>query len=195
MSARGDHALRHGMVSCLHERRRRGRRSGSDAVTSCGLAALAAELLDALRDMHAGQRAFRGDEGLGAQSRAWRATGRPTFSATSKLLLLERPRSRHGRSSARSPSTSASGISRSISAAFWPMFCARAWQAMCTRRRRRERLQAGRQAFLPGDVDDVFADVEGRVGQASAPSRSSGRISGHSNFSISAQDGTSATTS
>ena len=62
------------------------------------------------------------------------------------------------------------------------------------RRRRRDRRQAGRQPFLAGDIDDVFADVEGRVRQRPT-SASSGRISGHSNFSISAQDGTRAMTS
>ncbi len=58
-----------------------------------------------------------------------------------------------------------------------------------------ERLQARRQAFLLGDVDDVFADVEGGLRQLLASRAISGRISGHSNFSIRAQDGTSATTS
>ena len=54
-----------------------------------------------------------------------------------------------------------------------------------------ERLHARRQPLLAGDIDDVFGDVEGRFASFSTAA-SLGTISGHSNFSISAQDGTSA---
>ena len=55
------------------------------------------------------------------------------------------------------------GNSRSISAAFGPMFCARAWQARCTATPPGERLQAGGEALLLGDVDQIFAGVECRA--------------------------------
>ncbi len=70
-----------------------------------------------------------------------------------------------------------------------PMFCARAWQARWTRDAALERLQAGRQPVLLGDVDDVLADVERRLRQPLRRSCPRAAISGHSNFSISAQDG------
>ena len=75
------------------------------------------------------------------------------------------------------------------------MFWARAWQAMMQRHAALDGLQPGRQALALGDVDDIFADVEGRLGELLDIVGSSGRISGHSNFSIRAQEGTSATTS
>ena len=45
------------------------------------------------------------------------------------------------------------------------MFCARAWQARCTRDAASSGLQAGAQALLLGDIDDIFVDVEGRLRQ------------------------------
>ena len=63
-------------------------------------------------------------------------------------------------------STSASGISRSISAAFWPMFCARAWQARCSATPPSSGFRPGARPSLLGDVDDIFADVEGGAARA-----------------------------
>ena len=58
-----------------------------------------------------------------------------------------------------------------------------------------ERLQARRQAFAAGDLDHILARCRRSPRTAVLTLASSGRISGHSNFSISAQDGTSAITS
>ncbi len=58
-----------------------------------------------------------------------------------------------------------------------------------------QRLRFGGQPFVLRNIDYVFGDVPGGLGEARRTAGSSGRISGHSNFSISAQDGTRATTS
>ena len=120
---------------------------------------------------------------------AWRATGRPTFTATSKFSFITPqvppwPEQR---------SITSTG-SRGSAAASPPLSGPCSGRAHGRRDARvtppGERLEARRQPFLLGDVDDVFGDIEGRVGQPLARPRSSGTISGHSNFSISAQDGT-----
>ena len=55
----------------------------------------------------------------------------------------------------------------SISVAFWPMFWARAWQAMWTVTPPASGfMPAGQPLLALGDVDDVFGGVEGRPGSA-----------------------------
>ncbi|HWI26997.1 MAG TPA: hypothetical protein VN668_08490 [Stellaceae bacterium] len=89
---------------------------------------------------------------------------------------------------------SGSGRRRSISAALAPMFCARAWQARC-------KLTPPESFSSPGASPSFLAmsTMYSLMSKVACARRftptSSGRISGHSNFSISAQDGTSATTS
>ena len=63
---------------------------------------------------------------------AVRNTGRPDLHAPRRASASSRRRCRHGPSSARSHRPACPGIRRSISAAFGPMFWARAWQARCT---------------------------------------------------------------
>ena len=69
-------------------------------------------------DMHAGERAFGGDERLLAFS-AWRATGRPDLDRGLEIALHHPPRAAMA-GAALDHLISVSGSRRSISAAFWP---------------------------------------------------------------------------
>ena len=90
--------------------------------------------------------------------------------------------------------TLVSGSSRSISAAFCPIFWARAWQARWT-------VTPPSSGVIPGASPSLRAmstrySLTSKVAAASfLTAASSGKISGHSNLNINAQDGTSATMS
>ena len=93
--------------------------------------------------------------------------GLPTFSAIVEILLAARPRSRHGPSSARSPSTSALGDqAQHLGRLLAHVLGAGMAGDDAARRRPRRGFRPGRQALALGDVDDIFADVEGRLGRA-----------------------------
>jgi hypothetical protein len=83
---------------------------------------------------------------------------------------------------------------RSISAALAPMFCARAWQARC-------KVMPPSIVLRPGarpcrfEMSITYSAMSKVARDSFLTLGSSGTISGHSNFSISAQDGTSATMS
>ena len=83
----------------------------------------------------------------------------------------------------------------SISAAFGPIFWARAWQARCTvTPSGNGDRPSGKPVFL-GHVDHIFVDVEDVVGDAVSRLHCPGTISAHSNFSIRPQEAVSATMS
>ena len=87
-----------------------------------------------------------------------------------------------------------SGIRRSISVAFWPMFWARAWQAMCSVTPPPSGSSPGASPSLRA-ISTMYSATSNVASDNFLTAGSSGTISGHSNLSISAQDGTSATMS
>ena len=117
-----------------------------------------------LQDVHAGERAFRGDERLRVRATPGAPTGRPTLSAVSKFSFEHAP----GAAMAR-----AALDHRDIGLGQQPQHLGRLLAHVLRARvagdvqrdAAVERLQARRQPFLAGDVDDVFADVEGRLRQ------------------------------
>ena len=121
------------------------------------------------------------------------AAGLPTFTAISKFSVRA-PQMPPWPLQRSMTATRVLGIRRSISAALAPMFWARAWQARCT-------LTPPSTGSRPGARPSFLAmsTTYSRESKVACDSRSTagslGRISGHSNFSISAQDGVSATTS
>jgi hypothetical protein len=122
-----------------------------------------------------------------------RATGLPTLSAVSKFSLST-PQAPPWPEQRSITSIGVSGIRRSISAPFGPMFCARAWQARwmatppasgCS--------PSARPCFFA--ISTTYSATSYVASDKRFTSAFSGSISGHSNFSISAQEGTSATMS
>ena len=112
----------------------------------------------------AGQRAFRGEIASCRTSPAWRATGLPTFSAVSKLSFItpQEPPWPEQRSITCEIGVGdqAQHLRRLLAHVLRPRVAGEVQGDAAL-----ERLQAGRQALALGDVDDVFGDVEGRLGQ------------------------------
>ena len=97
---------------------------------------------------------------------AWRATGCPTFSAMSKLPFIT-PQAPPWPEQRSITCRSGSGMRRSISAAFCPTFCARAWQAMCSATPPESGFRPGARPSRRGDLHHILGDVVGRLGQRS----------------------------
>ncbi len=74
------------------------------------------------------------------------------------------------------------------------MFWAREWQAMCTAMPPSIGVRPGARPSLRA-MSTTYSLMSNVARDSAITSGSSGRISGHSNFSISAQEGTSAITS